>query len=72
MHPMDPAEFRMLLERFGKETIQQAEERGRNGAIASVLELLRRARMNPVTKTWLVNQVTELRAVNSRRQDTSR
>lgn len=58
---MDPAEFRELLERFGKETITKAELRGRNGAIAAALEIIRRARLPESTKTYLLNQIRQLR-----------
>lgn len=57
---MDEAEFRVLLERFGKETIAKAEARGRGEALVAVAQIIRKAKMAETKKTFLLHQIADL------------
>jgi hypothetical protein len=58
---MDAHEFREMAEKFGHEAIEDAECRGYNAAITSMLEIVRRMKMPETTKAYLSNQLRAIR-----------
>jgi hypothetical protein len=57
---MDSAEFKRLLNQFGREALAKAEARGRTAAIRDVLKIILRARIPATPKEWLLNQCRNL------------
>ena len=58
---MDEAEFRSLLDRFGKETLERHRKQERDATLTAVKMIVQKARMPDSTKTWLLNQIEMLR-----------
>lgn len=57
---MDPAEFKRLLDQFGRDAMAKAEIRGRNKAVAEMIKIILRARVPHTTKEWLLDQCRNL------------
>jgi hypothetical protein len=58
---VDEAEFRSLLDRFGKETLERHRKQERDATLTAVKMIVQKARMPDSTKTWLLNQIEMLR-----------
>ena len=58
---MDEAEFRSLLDRFGKETLERHRKQERDATLTAVKMIVQKARMPDSTETWLLNQIKMLR-----------
>jgi hypothetical protein len=53
---MDPAEFKQLLDQFGKEAMARAEAKGYNKAISDAIKITLPSRIPAATKEWLLDR----------------
>jgi hypothetical protein len=59
---LDDAEFKRLLDRFGRETLERHRREERDATLTKVKLIVQGARMPDSTKSWLMNEIDALRA----------